>query len=148
MHFYFTFTRHLQHLQLGVHFESRQISVMGLFGKYSQLAKAVDHLHRGAPSQMLDKILNATLPITHSPCLTPAHTNAASLIPSVTPGTQGPTHLLRRQSKHESCMMKCSPLDLAKTISPILNSPRLLFPSNNIRKKMKFHATTHHSKLK
>ena len=38
--------------------------------------------------------------------------------------------------------------DLAKTISPIMNSPRLLFPSNNIRKKKKFHATTHHLKLK
>ena len=36
--------------------------------------------------------------------------------------------------------------DLAKTISPILNSPRLLFPSNNIRKKDQI--LRHHPPLK
>ena len=75
------------------------------------------------------------------------HTNAASVLHSITPGTQGPTHPLGRQSKHESCMMKCPfGFESAKTISPILNSPRLLFSTNNIRKKDEI--PCHHPPLK
>ena len=59
---------------------------------------------------MLDKILNATLPNNLYPLGSPmVHTNAASLPPSITPGTQGLTHLLGKQSKHESWMVRCCP---------------------------------------
>ena len=87
--------------------------------------------------------------ITYSPWFTLVHTNAAPLLPSITPGTQGPTHLLGRQSKHESCMMRCSPWfrfsqnnqpNLELTSSPLSSS----FPRAISEKNMKFHATTHH----
>ena len=93
---------------------------------------------------MVDRILNVTL---HNNLFHLVHTNAASVLHSITPGTQGPTHPLGRQSKHESCMMKCPfGFESAKTISPILNSPRFLFSTNNIRKKDEI--PCHHPPLK
>ena len=77
----------------------------GLFFKYSEPVEAVAYFQGETPSLILDSILNATLPDN----LFPLFTNAASLFPSVTPGTQGLTHLLGRQSKHENWMVRCSP---------------------------------------
>ena len=88
--------------------------------------------------------------ITYSPWFTLVHTNAASLLPSITPGTQGPTHLLGRQSKHESCMMRCSPWfrfsqnnqpNLELTSSPLSSS----FPRTISEKK--YEIPCHHPPL-
>ena len=88
---------------------------------------------------MLDRILNVTLP---NNLFFLVHTNAASLIPSITPGMQGLTDLLGRQAAtYERWMLRCSPWfalwNLAEAISAILNSARLLIPLINIRNKMK-----------
>ena len=50
MHFQFTFTSHLQHLQSGVHLESSQTSVMGPFLEIYQPVEAVGYFPEGAPS--------------------------------------------------------------------------------------------------
>ena len=71
MHFQFTFTSHSQHLQSGVHLESSQTSVMGLFLEMYQPVEAVVYFYGGASSQMLDRILNAILPNNLFPLVHP-----------------------------------------------------------------------------
>ena len=77
----------------------------GLFWKYSQPVEAVGYFRGEAPSWILDRILIATLP---NNLFRLVHTNAGSLFPSITRGAQGLTHLLGRQSKQESQIVRCS----------------------------------------
>ena len=44
MHFHFTFTPHLQHLQSGLHVESSQTTVIGFLGNIVNLAKPLTSL--------------------------------------------------------------------------------------------------------
>ena len=71
MHFQFTFTSHLQRLQSGVHLESCQTYLTGPFLEIYLPVEALVYSHGGAPSYMLDSILNATLPNNLFPLVHP-----------------------------------------------------------------------------
>ena len=71
----------------------------GLFYKYSQPVEAIGYFRGGAPSSILNRILNMILP---NKLFLLVHTNTASLLPSTTPRTQGLTLLLGRKSKHKN----------------------------------------------
>ena len=84
-----------------------------------ELVWAAGHFRGGAPSWMLDRILNETL--SNSSWVTLVQINAASSLPSLTPGTQGLTHLLGRQEKHVWLIVRrVVSRDLSKSIRMIL----------------------------